>query len=115
MHEVALAADILRMVEVALAQDRSERVATLRLQAGALAGVEPRSLHVALTAMSPGTCLAGAQITIDEAPGKAWCRVCNVEVEIRSRIEPCSQCGNPVLQATSGTELRVLDLIVFDE
>jgi hydrogenase nickel incorporation protein HypA/HybF len=115
MHELSLAGDILRMVEAAGVRERFRRVAQLRLEAGALACIEPQALRFALAAMAPGTCLEGADITIAEALGTAWCPSCAAEVEIASRVEPCPQCASFPLHATGGTELRVLDLMVFDD
>jgi hydrogenase nickel incorporation protein HypA/HybF len=115
MHELSLAGGILRMVEVAAAREHFTRVAQLHLEAGALACVEPQALRFALSAIAPGTCLEGAQIGIAHVPGIAWCVGCAAEVEIDSRVEPCPQCGAYPLHATGGTDLRVLNLIVFDD
>ncbi|MFO1338547.1 MAG: hydrogenase maturation nickel metallochaperone HypA [Burkholderiaceae bacterium] len=114
MHEVSLAGGILRVVEDAAARERFARVSRLTLEAGALAGVEVRALRFALEAIAPGTCLAAAEIVIDEAPGQAWCMHCCETVAIASRTDPCPGCGGHRLQPTGGTELRVRDLVVHD-
>ena len=115
MHELSLAGGILRMVEAAAARERFTRVAQLRLEAGALACIEPQALRFALSAIATGTCLEGAAITIAEAPGTAWCAACVAEVDIASRVEPCPRCGAYPLRATGGTDLRVLELMVLDD
>jgi hydrogenase nickel incorporation protein HypA/HybF len=115
MHELSLAAGIVQLVEAAAARDHFSRVAQLNLEAGALIGVETKALRFALAAMMPGTCLEGAEITVVESPGMAWCPQCLTSVAISSRTEPCSDCGMYPLHATGGTELRVLDLMVFDD
>ena len=115
MHELALANGILRMIEAAALREHFLRVAQLRLEIGALAGVEPQALRFALTAMMGGTCFAGAEITIDETPGLARCLSCDASVEITSYIDACSRCGSYALQATGGTGLRIVDLLVVNE
>lgn len=115
MHELSLAGGILKVIEDAAARDRFTRVSQLRLEAGALAGVEVRALRFALEAITPGTCLAGAAIEIEEPPGTAWCLRCACSVTIASRADPCPLCGGHQIQPTGGTELRVLDLLVHDE
>ncbi|MCE2659151.1 MAG: hydrogenase maturation nickel metallochaperone HypA [Rubrivivax sp.] len=115
MHEMSLAGGILRLVEEAAAREAFQRVSCLRLEAGALAGVEPQALRFALEALQPGTLLDGARIEIDEAPGTAWCRRCGAPVTIESRADPCPQCGGGPLVPTGGTELLVRELIVLDE
>lgn len=114
MHEMSLAGGILRVVEQAAVREHFARVKALRLEAGALAGVEVRALRFALEALAPGTCLAGARVDIDEPAASAWCLGCDNIVSIRSRSEPCPACGSHRLQATGGTELRVVELIVDD-
>lgn len=112
MHELSLADGILRLIEQARARDPFERVTLLKLEAGALSGVEISSLRFALEAVAAGTCLAQARIEIDEPAATAWCMACSQSVAIRSRIDPCPQCGGFQLQPTGGTELRVIELLV---
>lgn len=114
MHELSLAGGILRLVEDAAVRERFRRVALLRLEAGALAGVEVAALRFALDAIAPGTCLEGAQITIDEPPGRAWCVRCEAAVSIDSRTDPCPLCGGYPVRPTGGSELRVVELLVQD-
>jgi hydrogenase nickel incorporation protein HypA/HybF len=112
MHEVSLAGGILQVVEQTRARDPFERVTHLRLQAGALAGVEISALRFALESLAPGTVLDGAQIDIDEPPGAAWCMQCSRSVPIFSRLDLCPLCDGAQLQPTGGTELKVVDMRV---
>jgi len=114
MHELSLAGGILQLVEDVARREAFGRLKALRLEAGALSGVEVRALRFALDSLAPGTVLAGARIDIDEPPAQAWCLGCNQSVPIRSRLDACPACGSVRLQPTSGTELRVVDLLVDD-
>lgn len=114
MHELSLAGGIVQLVEDAAQREQFSQVKVLRLEAGALSGVEVRALRFALESMVGGTCLAGARIDIDEPAATAWCLGCNQSVTILSRVDPCPQCGGHRLQPTGGTELRVVDLLVDD-
>jgi hydrogenase nickel incorporation protein HypA/HybF len=114
MHEASLAGGILKLVEDAAAKEGFRRVTVLRLEAGQLAGVEPRALRFALEALAPGTLLHEARIDIDEPCGLAWCLPCGKSVELRQRGDPCPHCARYQLQATGGTELRVVELMVED-
>ncbi|MCI1191889.1 hydrogenase maturation nickel metallochaperone HypA [Calidifontimicrobium sp. SYSU G02091] len=115
MHELSLAGGIVKLVEDAAVREHFKRVSQLRLEAGALSGVEVRALRFALDAVAPGTCLEGAVIEIEEPPGQAWCLRCAATVEIASRTDPCPVCGGHQIQPTGGTELRVLELLVHDD
>ncbi|MEX8520377.1 MAG: hydrogenase maturation nickel metallochaperone HypA [Leptothrix sp. (in: b-proteobacteria)] len=114
MHELSLAGGILRLVEDAAAREGFALVAQLRLEAGALSGVEVQALRFALDAIRHDTCLAEAEILIDAPPGSAWCPRCSASVPISSRADACPHCGGYQLQPTGGTELRVVDLLVHD-
>jgi hydrogenase nickel incorporation protein HypA/HybF len=112
MHELSLAEGILTVVEQARARDPFERVTHLRLEVGALAGVEIEALRFALNSIAANTVLAGASIDIDQPPGSAWCIPCGQSVAILSRLDPCPLCGGYQLQPTGGTQLRVVDMQV---
>ena len=112
VHELSLAEGILQLVERARERDPFERVARLRLEAGALCGVEVSALRFALAVIAAGTCLEAAVIDIDEPAAAAWCAPCEQAVSIRSRLEPCPLCGGHQLNVSGGTELRVVDLQV---
>ncbi|MDR2188820.1 MAG: hydrogenase maturation nickel metallochaperone HypA [Azonexus sp.] len=114
MHEASLAGGVLQLVEDTAARENFRRVVTLRLEAGQLAGVDTRALRFALESLAPGTLLAGAVIDIEEPPGQAWCLGCSQSVALAQRGEPCPACGSYQLQATGGTELRVVDMEVED-
>ena len=114
MHELSLAGGVLRLVEDAARREGFARVSRLHLEAGALSGVEVRSLRFALESLQPGSVLEGAELQIDEPPASAWCLRCSAPVTITSRVDPCPQCGGHQIQPTGGTELRVVDLWVHD-
>ncbi|MDE2604345.1 MAG: hydrogenase maturation nickel metallochaperone HypA [Burkholderiales bacterium] len=114
MHEMSLAGGILSLVEDAARRERFVRVTRLRLEAGALAGVEVRALRFALESMVPGTVLEHARIDIDEPPATAWCLQCDGTVHIASRLDACPGCSGSRLQPTGGTELRVIEMMVED-
>ncbi|MDE2371067.1 MAG: hydrogenase maturation nickel metallochaperone HypA [Burkholderiales bacterium] len=112
MHELSLAGGILGIVEEAQARERFDRVKRLTVDAGALAGVELRSLRFALESLAPGSCIEGAAIEIEVAPGAAWCMHCCRSVAIASRTDACPRCAGHQLQPTGGTELKLRELIV---
>lgn len=114
MHELSLAGGVLRLVEQAAVREGFQRVQRLVLEAGALSGVEVRALRFALDAVSPGTCLEGCTIDIEEPPGQAWCLTCSHSVPLAALGDACPLCGSWQLQPTGGTELRVRELLVED-
>lgn len=114
MHEVSLAGGILQVVEEAAQRERFARVTFLLLEAGSLCAVDVRALRFALEAIAHATVLEGAAIEIVETPGRAWCWQCNDEVMLVKRGASCPVCGGYRLQATAGTDLRVMEMRVED-
>lgn len=115
MHEMSLAGGILQLVEDAARREHFVRVRSIRLEAGRFSGVEIPALRFALEAMTPGTCLEGARVDVDEPAGTAWCLQCECVVALADRLDGCPQCGGHRLHVTGGTELRVIELRVDDE
>ena len=107
MHELSLAGGILQLVEDAARREGFGR--------GALSGVDAHALRFAIEAIARSTCLQSAELVIEEPPGQAWCMACSQTVTIHSRLDDCPLCHGHQLQATGGTELRVLDLVVHDD
>lgn len=114
MHELSLAGGVLRLVEESAQREGFVRVAELRLEAGALSGVDVHALRFALEAMMPGTILEGASLVIHEPPGTAFCSGCGHTVEIGTRADDCPRCGAARLTPNGGMELKVAGLLVHD-
>lgn len=109
---MSLAGGVLRLIEEAAAREGFSRVSVMRLIVGKLSGVEVESLRFALEAISTHTCLAGSTIEIDEPAGEAWCMECGRPTPLAQRGDACVHCGGYRLQITTGTEVRVADLLV---
>ena len=73
---------------------------------------ELQALRFALEAIAPGTLLEGAEILVDEPPGRAWCLGCSMAVEIAQRGDACPSCGGHWLTPQGGDALRVVDMQV---
>lgn len=112
MHELSLAGSVLRLVEEAAVRERFSQVRTLRLEAGRLAGVEVQALRFALQAVAQGTCLEGAEVVIDEPPGRGACADCGAVFAVLERVQPCPHCGGARVHCEGGDALRVVELVV---
>jgi len=112
MHEMSLAEGILQIVEDAAARQDFKRVTEVRLEIGALSGVEAEALNFCLEVVLKGSVAEGARVVLERAPGRGWCLGCGETVEIQALYDPCPKCGGYQVQATGGTEMRVKDLLV---
>lgn len=112
MHEMSLCENIIQILEQEANRLAFEHVHCVRLEIGALAGVEIDALRFCFDAITGGTLAEGAQLEIIEQPAMAWCLYCQHHVEIVQRQAPCPRCGAYHLQIPEGDKLRIKDLEV---
>jgi len=112
MHEMSLAEGILEIVEQAARAQGFGRVKEVRLEIGALAGVETEALEFSLDVVLKNSVADGAAVVLETVPGRGWCLACGETVPVAALYDPCPKCGSYQVQATGGTEMRVKDLLV---
>lgn len=112
MHEMSIAEGILGIVENAAHDQGFSRVKEIRLEIGALSGVEIEALKFCLDVVMNDSVAQGAKVELDILPGSGWCMACGKTVPIAALYDACPGCGGYQVQATGGTEMRVKDLLV---
>jgi hydrogenase nickel incorporation protein HypA/HybF len=112
MHELALAQSVIELCEERSRLDAFSRVRCVRLAIGALSPVDPRALATSFEAAQKGTLAEGAQLSIEDRPGRGHCLGCDRTVTIAARGEPCPLCGDLRLLVVGGEEMRILSLEV---
>lgn len=112
MHEMSIAEGILQIVEDAARQQGFKRVTEVRLEIGALSGVEIEALTFCLDVVLQHGIAEGARIELEKVPGTGYCLGCGETVPVLALYDACPKCGSYQVQATGGTEMRVKDLLV---
>jgi len=112
MHEMSLAEGILLIVEDTAAKQGFGRVTEVRLEIGALSGVEVEALSFCLDVVLKNSVADGARVELERLPGRDFCLDCGESVEMQALYDACPKCGGYQVQATGGTEMRVKDLLV---
>ena len=112
MHEMSLAEGVLQLIEDARRRQAFARVLAVRLEVGALAGVEPDAMRFCFDAVTRGSVAEGARLEIVSAPGMGCCMGCGDTVPMAQLYGDCPHCGSAQVQVTGGTELRVSELEV---
>jgi len=107
---MALAEGILQVIEDAARSHQLQRVSQVRLEVGRLAGVELEALRFCFDVVIKDSVADGAALEILSPPGQGWCLHCSQTVEIGALFDSCPRCGGYQVQATGGTDLRVVDL-----
>lgn len=112
MHEMSLAEGVLGLIESAQARQGFDRVSTVRLEIGALAGVELDALRHCLRIVLARSIARDARLDFILAPGSGFCLDCGETVPIGTLYADCPICSGAHVQATGGLQMRVLDLTV---
>ncbi|MAR00727.1 MAG: hydrogenase maturation nickel metallochaperone HypA [Oceanospirillaceae bacterium] len=112
MHEMSLCEGILQVLENSAEAQGFQRVKSVWLEIGQLAGVEQSALEFSFDVVTRGTLAENAALNIINIPADAWCLPCAKAVEIHQRFDPCPDCGSHQLQVQGGDEMRIKELEV---
>ncbi len=112
MHEMSLCEGVLQVLESEAQKQGFEKVKSVWLEIGDLAGVEMEAMESCFDAVTRNSLADGAQLNIINVPGLAWCMQCSKNVSVKQRFDECPDCGSFQLQVTSGEEMRIKELEV---
>lgn len=112
MHEMGLAAEIIRIAEAEAEVAGGGMVSVLRMRIGEWAGVEAESLRFALEVLGEGTLLAGCRVEIERVEPRFRCGACGATYAGDGYFAPCSGCGAGGGELVQGDELTVAELEV---
>lgn len=112
MHEMSLCEGIIQIIEDSAATQSFNKVKSVWLEVGTLAGVEIPALKFCFDVVCRNTIAEGSDLHIVETPAVAWCMWCSESVLIKQRHDACPKCDKYQLQVTSGDEMRIKELEV---
>ncbi len=107
MHEKALMTELIRVAETTLADYSVEKVNSVTVKVGALAGVLPQAFSFAFDALTPGTSLGGARLIMQKFAAVVRCGECFCEYEPASPPFSCPFCGSCVFKIIKGEEVFI--------
>lgn len=115
MHEMGIA---MQIVDIAVSSIppgiKNPVVARVNLRIGKLTAVVPASLTFCFDIATQGTPLAGAKLSIEEAPIVARCKSCGNEWTITTPDFICGKCQSGQVDILSGRELDIVSLELAD-
>ena len=112
MHEVSLMRELLTQVKQAMQQNGVERVSSLQIEIGPLAGVEPLLVEQAFCVLIPETVFERTRLVVHQPALMAVCQECQCEFEVMNFQFSCPTCSSSKVQVTSGDQLRLLSITV---
>lgn len=113
MHELSICESLVAVIEEQAVAQSFDSVKTVRLEIGALAGIELEALQFSFDVVTKGGVADGAALEVVEIPVVGWCEACAQSVDVQERFDPCPLCGSFQVQITSGEELRIKELEVL--
>lgn len=115
MHELSIAAELVRRVSDVLEHRPGSRPVTLTVSVGAYSGVDPAALAAAFPVAAEGTPVRGAGLAIERVAPSYACRDCGAALPDLTAA-PCLSCGSTQRVLASGRELDLIALeVVSDE
>ena len=112
MHEMSICESIISVIEQQAVAQSFEKVNMVRLEVGAMAGVELEALRFSFDVVTRGSIADGAKLDVIELPVTGWCMPCAKEISVRERYDACPDCGSYQIQITGGEELRIKEMEV---
>jgi hydrogenase nickel incorporation protein HypA/HybF len=107
MHETAIVAGLMRILEEKAAQHRAERISRVTVKVGRLRAVEPQQLCACFEMFAEGTVAEGALLVVEPVAVRARCKACGVEFDVpRYRFE-CPACAGNEVDVIQGQELYI--------
>ncbi len=108
MHELSIAQGVVGAV---LDHTGGDRVLSVRLEIGALSGVEVDALRFCFDLAARDTAVEDAELVVERVTGRGRCRACAAETDLDSFVARCP-CGCPDVEVTAGEQLRIRDVEV---
>jgi hydrogenase nickel incorporation protein HypA/HybF len=117
LHELAIACDLVALAEDAARAADAKAVAVVHVRIGALSGVVPEALLLGCETAVKGTLLEGARFIIEGVPARAFCPICQRDIEPASLYDlRCPICASPIRELITGREIELssMEIIAHD-
>ncbi|MBK9015738.1 MAG: hydrogenase maturation nickel metallochaperone HypA [Saprospiraceae bacterium] len=112
MHELSIIASIVEIAEAEVQKAGAQRVESIELEIGELAGIEFSALDFAWEVGVSQTVLENAERHVNRISGQARCSECDTTFEMQALYDPCPGCGSYFSEIIKGKELSVKALTV---
>ncbi len=112
MHEWSLVQNLLQQVEQLRRLHGAARVATVLVEVGELAGVEPECLRSAFTWLNAEGPSKGAALELQPVPLQGFCQQCQKGSALTSFHFFCAHCGHNQVRIVAGEDLVLKEVVL---
>ncbi|MCF6179475.1 MAG: hydrogenase maturation nickel metallochaperone HypA [Geopsychrobacter sp.] len=110
MHELGITQSIVEIALRTAAGQQAQKIHSVTLEVGSLAGVVSDALQFCYEACSKETLLEGSRLIIDEVPARARCRDCATEYPLTDLLACCPACESVASDLLCGEEMRIKEM-----
>ncbi|EEH4846200.1 hydrogenase maturation nickel metallochaperone HypA, partial [Salmonella enterica] len=107
MHELALAQNIIELLEEQAVNHQFSKVKQVWLEIGVMACVEVPALHFGLDVAARHTLADNARFHITIAPAQGWCLSCNQPFTSQTSTLCCPLCHSGKVQIDDSSRMRI--------
>jgi hydrogenase nickel incorporation protein HypA/HybF len=115
MHELAIAQNILEIVQQSVPEEKAPWVRWVRMRIGPLSGVVADSLDFCFSAIISETKMPNARLAIEQLPMILRCKNCQNEFRTDDLAFLCPACQGSSLELVSGKEMEIVEIELIDE
>ena len=112
MHEIGIVRQLVRTVSDFAAENRISEIHEVVLDCGELSLVIPEYVEELYPAVTRGSILENARLTIHMVPGLAECEDCDEIFNVLENKGYCPNCGSFEKTVLSGKEFSVREIVV---
>lgn len=107
MHEMTIAVSIVDVVCKKATEENASKINNVILEIGELSGVMIDALKFCFEAATKNTLAEGAELKINNIKGKAFCKTCNKNYNLKNDFTPCPICDDFNIDVIEGKELSI--------
>ncbi len=111
MHELSLAMEVVEMSQREADKNGVSIIHEILIEVGDLSGIEADVFQSALEMVVKDTLLENSLVRLTRNPGKGKCSACNLEFEMKNRLDGCPKCGCLPSEVSGGQEFKVLSIL----
>ena len=110
MHEVSLVRSLIEQVRMIVADNGSGQIMSVKVEIGAICGVEPELVRIAFDRIKFETSLHDTELVIDKSPMVVACAECSNETTLNHFVFRCGICQSGNVRVIRGDEFRLVDI-----
>lgn len=112
MHELALAQNIIELLEEQAVNHQFNQIKQVWLEIGVMACVEVPALHFGLDVAAHHTIAENARFHVTIAPTQGWCLSCNRPFTSQTSTLCCPVCHSGKVQVDDSCRMRIREIEV---